>query len=150
MLKRSRKTIVAIALLSILMASSVVAFAEQEVDVYAISETGAEPRWTYLYEISNGLNINQYEITAAASTIAYGNNRAYVTVVVQQKQANGSYEDYVEFSDNAIGGVAASKTLTVPYGTYRVVSYHSAGSGDNMEYKSLVAPDKRVPHDTGK
>lgn len=147
---KSRRGFIASILLAIVMGTSVFAVSNQAVDVYAISETGMEPRWTYLYKISNGLDINQYEITAAASTLAYGNNRAYVTVVVQQKQANGSYEDYVEFSDNAIGGVAASKTLTVPYGTYRVVSYHSAGSGDNMEYKSLVGPDKRVPHDTGK
>ena len=120
------------------------------VDVYQISELAGEPRWAYMSKIENGLNINQYEVTVAASTIAYGNNRAYVTAVLQQKQANGSYEDYAEFSDDAIAGVAVTETLTVPYGTYRVVSYHSAGNGTNMEYKSLVGPDKRVPHDTGK
>ena len=85
-----------------------------------------------------------------ASTLAYGSNHAYVTAVLQQKQANGSYEDYIEFSSDAIGGAAVSERLTVPYGTYRIVSYHSAGNGTNMEYKTLTGPDKRVPHDTGK
>ena len=115
-----------------------------------ISETGIEPRWTYLSQISNGLNINQYEVTVVASTLAYGNNKAYVTAVLQQKQANGSYEDYVEFSDNGTSAAFVSEDLTVPYGTYRIVSYHSAGNGTNMEYKTLTGPDKRVPHDTGK
>ena len=133
-----------------MLATSAFTNAAQTVDVKMISETGIEPRWTYLSQISNGLNINQYEVTVVASTLAYGNNKAYVTAVLQQKQANGSYEDYAEFSDNGTSAAFVSEDLTVPYGTYRIVSYHSAGSGDNMEYKSLVGPDKRVPHDTGK
>ena len=118
--------------------------------VKTFSATDIDPRWSYIFRISNGLEINQYEVMVGASTIAYDSNHAYVTAVLQQKQANGSYEDYAEFSSDNIGGAAVSEKLTVPYGTYRIVSYHSAGNGTNMEYKTLTGPDKRVPHDTGK
>lgn len=141
---------VILALLSIVTTGVFAANNIGTVDVSAISALNGEPRWSYMSQINNGLNINQYQVTVMASTLAYGNNHAYVTAVLQQKQANGSYEDYVTFSSDAVSGAAVSEELTVPYGTYRVVSYHSAGNGTNMEYKTLTGPDKRVPHDTGK
>ena len=142
---------ISIALLSALLLGSVYAAGDlRTVDVYEISETAIEPRWTYMNRIENGLVVDEYEVVVTASTIAYGNNHAYVTAVLQQKQANGSYEDYAEFSSDNVAGAAVSERITVPYGTYRIVSYHSAGNGTNMEYKSLVGPDKRVPHDTVK
>ncbi len=149
-MKKRTKSFLVLVTFTLMLATSAFTNAAQTVDVKMISETGIEPRWTYLSQISNGLNINQYEVTVVASTLAYGNNKAYVTAVLQQKQANGSYEDYVEFSDNGTSAAFVSEDLTVPYGTYRIVSYHSAGNGTNMEYKTLTGPDKRVPHDTGK
>lgn len=150
-MKRVNKFAVSITLLVVMLFSTALAFEQaQTADIYAISGEEAEPRWSYIYKISNGLGIDQYEVTINASTIAYGNNHAYVTAVLQQKQANGSYEDYATYDDDGVAGAAIATKLTVPYGTYRIVSYHSAGNGTNMEYKTLTGPNKRVPHDTGK
>ena len=80
-----------------------------------------------------------------ADTNAYPDNYAYVTAVLQQKQANGTYKDYATFEDSGNIAAIVAGDITVPYGTYRIVSYHSAGDGVNMEYKSLVGPAKRVP-----
>ena len=150
-MKKTRKLIGSLLLVSMFMAGAAFAVDVAGMDVVqTYSATDIDHRWTYIFQNTKGLDINQYEVTVGASTIAYGNNHAYVTAVLQQKQANGSYEDYAEFSSDSIGGAAVSPTLTVPYGTYRIVSYHSAGNGTNMEYKTLTGPDKRVPHDTGK
>lgn len=150
-MKKIGKIIAVTVLTLVLSLSSVFAMGQMQViDMYEVSETDIEPKWTYINRINNGLGIYEYTVTVSASTIAYGNNQAYVTAVLQQKQANGSYEDYIEFSDSGTSAAAVSEELTVPYGTYRIVSYHSAGNGTNMEYKSLVGPNKRVPHDTGK
>ena len=150
MSKQLKRFTASVAILSMLTAGAIFAVEEFNADVSAISAVDAEPRWSYMYKVDNGLAINRYEVTVGASTMAYGTNYAYVTAVLQQKQANGSYEDYAEFSDDGESAAAVSQKLTVPYGTYRIVSYHSAGNGTNMEYKTLVGPDKRVPHDTGK
>lgn len=150
-MKKVRKVIGSLLLVSTLVTGAVFAANVTSVDVVqTFSAEDIDPRWSYIFQISNGLDINQYEVMVGASTLAYGSNHAYVTAVLQQKQANGSYEDYIEFSSDAIGGAAVSEKLTVPYGTYRIVSYHSAGNGTNMEYKTLTGPNKRVPHDTGK
>lgn len=149
-MNRTRKRVLSVLMLACFLGTSALATQIETMDISMISETNIEPKWSYMYKIGNGLDINQYEITVAASTLAYGNNHAYVTAVLQQKQANGSYEDYVTFDNDGIGAAVVSEDMTVPYGTYRIVSYHSAGNGTNMEYKSLVGPDKRVPHDTGK
>lgn len=134
-------------IMAIIMVTGFVFAAEAELtDVVAISATDIQPRWTYIYKVDNGLGIDDYNIQVSANTTTYGSTTiATVTAVLQQKKANGEFVDYLTFSGEGRTGAVVSESLTVPYGTYRIVSYHSAGDGDHMEYKSLVGPAKRVP-----
>lgn len=151
MKRRISKSVMSMAMLVVMIAGF--AFAAdariidvEEFNVQEFSATDIQPRWTYINHIDNGLGVDQYSVSVSATTLAYSSaTKATVTATLQQKQANGDWNDYASFSDEGTNGAVVSETLTVPYGTYRVVSYHSAGVSSNTEYKSLVGPAKRVP-----
>lgn len=150
-MRKISKSVVAMVMLVAMVASFAFAMDARVIDVEEFfvqeySATDIQPRWSYISHIDNGLGINQYEVTVTASTDAYSSaSSATVTATLQQKQANGDWDDYKSFSHQGTRAATISETLTVPYGTYRVVSYHSAGVSSNTEYKSLVGPAKRVP-----
>lgn len=145
-MRKIAKTLVALTMMFAMVASFAFAASERFIDVQEYNATDIQPRWTYINHIDNGLLIDNYVVEVSANTVGYTyTKKATVTAVLQQKKANGEFVDYKSFSDEGSMGAVVSESLTVPYGTYRVVSYHSAGDGDTMEYKSLVGPAKRVP-----
>lgn len=148
MKNRISKSVIALTMLVMMIAGFAFAADARVIDVqeYSISANDIQPRWTYMRGIDNGLGVDDYVVTVTATTTAYSAaTKSTVTATLQQKKANGDWVDYASFSAEGKDAALIGETLTVPYGTYRVVSYHSAGVSSNTEYKSLVGPAKRVP-----
>ena len=70
-MKKLRKVIGSLLLASALISGAAFAANIASVDVVqTFSAEDIDPRWSYIFQVSNGLGINQYEVAVTASTLA--------------------------------------------------------------------------------